>query len=97
MKNISEVNWNAWKPNWDDLPTKPRKIKIRGQVIKQGIFLWLIEAATDFKTAQAAISIARATGSVGATEIHRNATPPFSDGKLIRFAKVSRIEIVKPE
>lgn len=65
-------------------------------VIRQGETMWLVEEATDLKTAEAAISFARVTGSVGANEIHQNASPPHGDGKVLKMAKVSRIEKVKP-
>lgn len=72
------------------------KSAIKNIVVKNGNFLWLIEEASDVKTAMDAIAIARGTGSVGAEEVHQNAEPPFGDGKVLRFAKVNRIEKVKP-
>jgi hypothetical protein len=58
--------------------------------------MWLIEKASDLEIGMAGISMARATGSVGDTQVHQNAGAPFGDGKILKYAKVSRIEFVKP-
>ena len=74
----------------------PIETPIKDQIVKTGETMWLIEEATDMETAMAAISMARVTGSVGSTEEHKNAEPPFGDGKRLKYAKVKRIEYVKP-
>lgn len=72
------------------------RIRIKDKIVRVNDRMWLILEATDMKTAEAAIGLARATGSVGATEQHQNAGKPHGNGKILKYAKVNRIELVKP-
>ena len=66
------------------------------KVVRSEKSMWLIETATDMETAMAAIGMAKVTGSVGATETYKEADPPFGNGKVKKYAKVSRIKLVEP-
>lgn len=77
--------------NWSYI-VESKDMKIQDKVIRYPKVMYLIEEATDMKTAMGAISIARVTGSVGATS-----TTQKPDGTILKYAKVSRIEFVQPK
>ncbi len=72
------------------------QIGLKNKVIQIDETLWMVEEATDFECALNSISMARATGSVGNTEIHQSINLN-SNPTILRKAKVVRIEKIKAQ
>lgn len=92
--HVSEVALSIWlteklftTKDTEQLP----EMTIIDKVVREKFGTWLIIEATDMETAEAAIGIAMATGSVGAIDKVQEV-----DGIITRYAKVSRIELAKP-